>query len=289
MKPHADDFKVVNPETVEDIVQVLNSEENALPLAGGTDLYVSLRQDQLDPCVFINLDACKELKGEPELNEDKLVFDALTTFKDVRYNEEIEQKYPLLTKASELVSTLGIQSRATWAGNVANASPCANGTAGLMAYDAELELTGPSGSRRVRLDEFYSGYKDLEMKEKEFIHKIHVPRPGPGWSNYYRDVGARNYQAISKTLLAGRIRCGEDNRVEDVRIICGSVAPHTIRANRTEEVLRGKILAPDLITDAVETLKGEIAPIDDIRSNSKYRRQVTLNLLKEFLGEQLPV
>ncbi len=289
MKPHSADFKVVNPRTVKDIVQILDTEENALPLAGGTDLYVSLRQDQLDPCVFVNLDACEELSGKPELKEDKLVLDALTTFKDVRYDKKIEEKYPLLTKGAELVSTLGIQSRATWAGNIANASPCANGTAGLMAYDAELELAGPDGSRRVQLDKFYSDYKEMDMASNEFIHKIHIPRPGPGWSGYYRDVGSRNYQAVSKTLLVGRRRTGENNRVEDVRIICGSVAPYTLRAENTEESLRGKILAPDLITDALETLKEEIAPIDDIRSNRKYRRQVTLNMLKEFLGEQLPV
>jgi len=171
MKPHSEKFKVVNPDTIDDIVKILNSKADTLPLAGGTDLYVSLRHDQLDSCVFVNLVACAELDSEPVLKEDKLVFDALTTFKQVRYNEEIKQKYPLLTEAAGLVSTLGIQSRATWAGNIANASPCANGTAGLMAYDAELELRGPEGSRRVRLDEFYSGYKNMDMADNEFIHK----------------------------------------------------------------------------------------------------------------------
>ncbi|MGM0381170.1 MAG: FAD binding domain-containing protein, partial [bacterium] len=127
MKPHSENFKVVNPRTIEEIVDVLNSSENALPLAGGTDLYVSLRNDQFDSAVFINLKACEELDGKPVFKDDELVFDALTTFKQVRYDENIEQKFPLLIRAAELVSTLGIQSRATWAGNIANASPCGNG------------------------------------------------------------------------------------------------------------------------------------------------------------------
>ncbi len=288
MKPNNPDFKVINPASISEIVEALDSDDKTLPLAGGTDLMVSIRYDNLSPCTLVNLGACDEICGGPEFKDDgTLSIKAMTTIRDVRYNENIQEKYPLLHKACKLLSVIPIQSRATWAGNIANASPCANGTAGLMVYDASLQLTGPDGTRKVRLDNFYQDYKKTEQNENEFISSITVPAPSPGWRGYYRDVGARKYQSISKTLLAGRIKIGKNSKIEDVRIVCGSVAPYTLRAVNTEETLRGEVLNENTIDNAAKALQDEIAPIDDIRSNRKYRRRVTENMLREFLIKNL--
>ena len=287
MKPHNPDYKVINPQSPEQAAEALASEGKVLPLAGGTDLFVSIRYGNLSPCTLVNLAACDELVGPAEWEDGDLILKAMTTFKDVRYDENIEQKFPLLNKACRMLSVIPIQSRATWAGNVANASPCANGAAALMAYDAELILLGPDGERTVKIDQFFHDYKKIEMRDNEFIYKIRIPAIKPGWKNYYRDVGARAYQSISKTLLAGRIKINADQKIEDVRIACGSVAPYTLRCVDTEAALREEKLDEKAIESAVEALQGEIAPIDDIRSNQQYRRRVTENMLREFLTSNL--
>lgn len=75
----------------------------------------------------------------------------------------------------------------------------------------------------------------------------------------------------------------EAGKIADVRIVLGSVAPTVLRATRAEEALRGRQPDPELIKSAQEALADEIAPIDDIRSTSRYRRAVTRNLLAEFI------
>ncbi|MFP4687505.1 MAG: FAD binding domain-containing protein [bacterium] len=289
MKPNSPDFKVINPASTTEVVEAFASDEKTVPLAGGTDLMVSIRYGNLSPCTLVNLAACEELCGGPKWEDDgTLVIKAMTTISDLRYNKRVKEKYPLLHQACRLLSVIPIQSRATWAGNITNASPCANGTAGLMVYDARLELMGPSGIREVALDSFYRDYKKTEQADDEFISAIKVPPATPGWRGYYRDVGAREYQAISKTLLTGRIKLNKTGKVEAARIVCGSVAPYTLRAVKTEKTLCGEKLSDSLIDKAASVLQDEIAPIDDIRSNRKYRRRVTENMLREFLEDNLP-
>jgi CO/xanthine dehydrogenase FAD-binding subunit len=102
------------------------------------------------------------------------------------------------------------------------------------------------------------------------------------WRDYYRKVGTRRAQAISKICFAGAIVMTGDV-VSDVRIALGSVAPTPIRATRTESALRGKRLDERTIAAAMKMLTSEIAPIDDIRSTARYRTRVATNLLREFL------
>src|SRR5262249_6559849 len=154
---------------------------------------------------------------------------ALTTYRDVRINGDVTKQLPMLALAAREVGALAIQNRGTWAGNIANASPAADGVPALMAYDAEVELTSKIGRRLVPLSSFYRGYKQLDRRREELITAIQVPVPSPGWREYFRKVGSRRFQAISKTLLAARILFGRDQIVDDIRMVFASVAPYTLR------------------------------------------------------------
>src|SRR5262249_15574283 len=153
--------------------------------------------------------------------------------------------------------------------NIANASPAADGAPALMAYDAEIELTRKNHTRCIPLAKFYIGYKQMDRRPDELITAIRMPLPPAGWFNYYRKVGARRFQAISKTLLAARIAVDGFHRVADVRMIFASVAPFTLRATRTEDLIRGQYLTPELIERAAAAIQDEIHPIDDIRSTEQ--------------------
>jgi CO/xanthine dehydrogenase FAD-binding subunit len=193
----------------------------------------------------------------------------------------------MLALAAREVGSLAIQSRGTWAGNIINASPAADGVPALMAYDAEVELASKSGRRRVLLSRLYRGYKQMDRRPDELVVAIHARIPEPGWVEYYRKVGARRFQTISKTLLAGRILLNADRVVQDIRLVFASVAPFTLRAVETENLVRARRLSPELIAEAAKVIQDEIHPIDDIRSTENYRRRVTSNLVSDFLTASL--
>jgi CO/xanthine dehydrogenase FAD-binding subunit len=275
-------FEVVNPHSIADALDALAADAKLVPLAGATDIMVYLEARSLPPCTFLNLQQLQELKPIVP-GSRSVILGALTTYRDVR-TSSVRQQFPMLALAAREIGALAIQNRGTWVGNIANASPAADGVPALMAYDAEIELTSKTGQRTVPLSRFYRRYKQMDRRAGELITAIDLPVPRPGWREYFRKVGARRFQAISKTLLAGRILFGADQTVEDIRMVFASVAPYTLRAVQTENVIRGRQLTPELIEEAAEAVQDEIRPIDDVRSTEAYRRRVTSNLVREFLA-----
>jgi CO/xanthine dehydrogenase FAD-binding subunit len=275
-------FEVVTPHSLDQALDALASDDKIVPLAGATDLMVYIEAGALAPCTLLNLQEIRQLR--PALSIDgALTLGALTTYRDVRASS-VRTRFPLLAWAAREVGSLAIQSRGTWAGNIANASPAADGVPALMAYDAEVELVSKNTRRRVPLARFYRGYKKMDRLPEELITAIHLPLPQHEWSEYSRKVGSRRFQAISKTLLAGRILLDRDRRVTDIRMALASVAPYTLRALQTENVIRNRHLTPEVIQEAVLAIQDEIHPIDDIRSTEAYRRRVTSNLVRDFLS-----
>jgi CO/xanthine dehydrogenase FAD-binding subunit len=112
-----------------------------------------------------------------------------------------------------------------------------------------------------------------------------LPRTTGDLRTYYRKVGTRKAQAISKVCFAAGARLSDSSRVQDARIALGSVAPTVVRCTQTEEMLRDRPLDEATIKSACASLLQEIAPIDDMRSTAQYRARVAANLLADFLSE----
>jgi CO/xanthine dehydrogenase FAD-binding subunit len=187
----------------------------------------------------------------------------------------------LLCRAAAETGSIATQNRGTIGGNIANASPAADSPPALLVYDAELELVSSSGTRWVPYQGFWKGYKQIDLRQDELIRGVRLPREKSGWRHFYRKVGARCAQAISKVCFAGAARV-EAGRIVDVRIAFGSVAPTVLRAIETEKVLRDERPTITILRAAQEILAREIAPIDDLRSTARYRLRVAQNLLAEF-------
>jgi CO/xanthine dehydrogenase FAD-binding subunit len=215
-----------------------------------------------------------------DVASDRVTLGGLTTFSDVLRNQALQSEFPLLCRAASETGGIANQNRGTIAGNIANASPAADTPPALLVYDAELELASVRGRRVVAYDRFHTGYKKMDLAPDELIVAIRLPRTD-GWIHHYRKVGARRAQAISKVCFAARALM-DGGRIADVRLAFGSVAPTVVRATKAESTLRGNSPDPATIDTAIQALDSELAPIDDIRSTSRYRRRVAANLLIEF-------
>ena len=284
MIPLLDNYTLVAPGSLAEVLDDLSRHPDARPFAGGTDLMVLLEAGHLPEGRYVSLQHCPELLGVQEIDGGRVSIGAMTTYTGIQRSERLAREYPLLGIAARETGGVATQNRGTIGGNIANASPAADTPPVLLVYDAELELISASGSRRVPYGKFHLGYKQMDLRRGEIIARILLPPSGgtSAWRSYYRKVGTRRAQAISKVCMAGMIRV-EANAIQDVRIAIGSVAPTVVRAVTTEEALRGQPLDAGTIAAAERALLTEIAPIDDIRSTARYRARVAANLLREFL------
>ncbi|HWS52820.1 MAG TPA: xanthine dehydrogenase family protein subunit M [Pyrinomonadaceae bacterium] len=251
------------------------------PFAGGTDLMVLLEAGGLAHRKFFSVWGLEELRGI-EVAADAVTLGALTTYAEVRRSEILRREFPMLVSAARETGGVAIQNRGTLGGNVCNASPAADSPPALLAYGAQVELVSGAGSRWVDYAEFHTGYRQTAMRADELLARVRVPRPRAGARQFYRKVGTRRAQAISKVCFAGSLEA-DGSRVAHVRLALGSVAPTVVRCRRAEAALGGRALDDAAVRDAVAELARDITPIDDLRSTARYRLRVAQNLLAEFL------
>ena len=283
MRSYLPSFNLTAPASLKDVLAVLASSGGRVrPFAGGTDLMVLLESGKLAEGDYVGLWHLAELRGIEDRGES-LVLGALTTYTDVLRHPIIRSSFPLLCRAAEETGGVATQNRGTIGGNIANASPAADTPPGLLVYDAELEIASSRGTRRVAYDRFHTGYKKMDLADDELIVRVHLPKRATDWRQYYRKVGTRRAQAISKVCLAMAADIGADGRVTDIRMALGSVAPRVIRARGAEDALRGRRADAAAVAAAQEALARDISPIDDIRSTARYRLRVAQGLLAEAI------
>ena len=282
MRAYVPSYQLTTPTSLDEALALLGNESEAWkPFAGGTDLMVLLEAGKLPHRNYVNIWPLRELRGI-EITDEYVTLGALTTYTDVQGNAVLQREFPMLCLAASETGGLAIQNRGTLGGNIINASPAADSPPALLAYDAEIELVSRNGSRWIAHDGFHTGYKQMNMRGGELLARIRLPRNTYEFKHYYRKVGTRKAQAISKVCFAAVARL-EGARLIETRIALGSVAPIVLRCKQTEHALRGQELNDEIIRVARETLMREIAPIDDIRSTAGYRLRVAANLLIDFL------
>lgn len=282
MRSYLPAYELAAPRDMADVLDRIAREPGVWKLfAGGTDLMVLLEAGKLAHKNFLSIWKLPELRGI-EVAADHATIGALTTYTDVRRNGTLAGEFPLLARAAAETGSIATQNRGTLGGNIANASPAADSPPALLVYDADLEIVSARGARWSRYHGFHSGYKKMDLRDDELIRRIRLPRGKQSWQQYYRKVGTRRAQAISKVCFAAAAQV-DAGRVSDVRIALGSVRPTVVRATETEKLLRGERLSPAVLRAAQEVLAHEIGPIDDMRSTARYRCRVAQNLLAEFI------
>jgi len=275
-------YQLTTPPSLADALALLNREPGVWkPFAGGTDLMVLLEAGKLPHLNYINIWGLQELRGI-DVTDSHITLGALTTYTDVQSHPVLQSEFPMLCQAASETGGLAIQNRGTLGGNIVNASPAADSPPALLAYDAEIELISTDGSRWLAYNRFHTGYKQMLIGPNELLSRVRMPRNTRGAGHYYRKVGTRKAQAISKVCLAALAKL-DDDQISDIRIALGSVAPIVVRCVQTEDALRGQTPDAGTINSACARLSQEISPIDDIRSTADYRLQVARNLLTDFL------
>jgi CO/xanthine dehydrogenase FAD-binding subunit len=275
-------YQLTTPASLADALALLKSEPGVWkPFAGGTDLMVLLEAGKLPHRNYINIWPLDELRGI-DATDTHITLGALTTYTEIQSDPVLRSEFPMLCQAASETGGLAIQNRGTLGGNIVNASPAADSPPALLAYDAEIELLSTGGSRWLPYQGFHTGYKQMHIGPDELLARVRLPRNVKGWRHYYRKVGTRKAQAISKVCFAGLSRMDHD-QIVDTRIAVGSVAPIVVRCVETEKTLRGRKSNAETVAVACDSLSREISPIDDIRSTANYRLQVAKNLLADFV------
>jgi xanthine dehydrogenase small subunit len=250
----------------------------AVIVSGGTELGVLRNKKGFDPAVLLSLTSVPGL-SQITSEDDTVIVGANVTWTQIE--TYIKETLPEFYKIIIRFGSPQIRNVATLVANIAHGSPIADSLPFLLITDAELELVRPSGSRRIRINEFYKGYKTKDLAGDELITRVFIPLPAKDELLKLYKVSKRNDLDIA-TFGAG-IRIKKAGGIIIRAFIAYSgVAPTVVRLSGTEAFLQGKSFCEETFQQAGQIARGEIQPISDVRGSRDFRLQLAENILRKF-------
>ncbi len=258
--------------------------DEAAFLSGGTDLIVDIREGDFDREYIIDISDLQEL-SYVDVDDGVVRIGSVTEAVDIE-GSDVLGSVPLLKKGFREFANPLVKNQATMGGNIISASPAADMGPLLLVLDAEVTLRSVSGERTIPVYELFKGVKETSEDDDEILTEISFEVPDGLLRNDFVKLSERDANAISTVSLAIMYDV-VDGAFKDPRIGMGAVAITPIRAEKTEDVLRGSEVSDDVIEEAKSVLRDEVSPISDVRGSKEYRREVSGELLGKALDETL--
>lgn len=280
-------FDYYRPSTIQEILGLLSRMDGGLSLfAGGTDLLVAMKERRLTPRALVDVKHIPALSAI-HVDDGGLRLGAAVSTRQISRSPIVRQRFPLIAAALKILGSMQVGNRATLGGNLCNASPAADSAPPLLALQASVGLVGPSGERRVALEEFFLG-PGRTVLDHELLVEVQVPEaPSRGRGIFYK-LGPRGAPEDICIASVAVFAAADENseRWRDVRIALGAVAPTPIRARHAEASLQGQPLCSTSAKEAGRlAAEKDAQPITDIRGSSGYRRALVRVLVERALGQ----
>ena len=270
----------IRPRSLQEALETRAAHPDWMVLAGGTDLMVNANH-RPEPTGILDLGRFAPLSTS-QATDGFYSIGAATTWLEVENDPVIQQHFSTLVLAAKEIGALQIQARGTIGGNVGNSSPVGDSLPVLLSLDAIVDVAGLRGSRSIPYSQFCTGYRKTALAADELITALRIPLPSPDTKLVWRKVGTRRAQSISKVMGAAAITL-DGGVVASARIALGAVADRPIRITAAEDAVCK--LTPERAADAARAaVRAAINPIDDVRSNAAYRREVAENLVARFFS-----
>ncbi|MEZ4281897.1 MAG: xanthine dehydrogenase family protein subunit M [Myxococcota bacterium] len=267
------------PNDVEAAVRLLAADAGAKVLSGGTDLIVQMRIMNRVPTVFVDVKRIPRLSALA-LDAKGLRAGAAVPAARIYENEAIRQLWPGLAEATDLIGSSQIQGRATWAGNLCNASPAADSVPALIACGATAVVAGPKGERRVPVEQINTGPGKTSLAPGEFIVEFEIPAPAPHASDAYQRLIPRSEMDIAVVGVGVALTLDAGGVVTAARVVLGAVAPTAILVPEAAAALVGTKCEEAALERAGQAATAAAKPIDDRRGTVAYRKKISAVLTK---------
>ena len=271
-------MEVLFPRTLAELQAMRTAKPEGLIMAGGTDLLVRLRKTGQYPSALFCTERLDELQ-QIVVCPTEIKVGAAATLHRLLENETIREKLPVLYQAVLSMASPPVRHAATLGGNVCTASPAGDTLPPLYVLEAKVELQGNGGIRLLPIGEYITGPGKTAVQSDEVLTNIVIPLPGPDTFSSYHKVGKRQAMAIAVASLAVTLKLDSDKVVSNIRLAWGSVGPTVLRLPVVEKLLTGRRLTMEALREAGQLASSGVVPIDDVRAQASYRRQVSGNLL----------
>ena len=277
--------------SVENAIALRLAHPEAQIVAGGTDVFVQMREGKRAGKELISIHELKELSGICIDEEENIRIGSLTTFSHITKNPIIQEKIKVLGEAVDMVGGPQIRNAGTIGGNTCNGVTSADSASTLFAWDAIIELTGKNGKRYLPIKDFYikAGTVDLRVEDGEIQTAILISKASyDNTAGFYIKYAMRNAMDIATTGCSVNCRLSPDKKTfERVRIAYGVAGPVPMRAPTAEETANGKPVSMETVDAFAKAVLEDIHPRDSWRASRAFRQHIAVELARRCLIESV--
>ncbi len=281
------DFDYAAATTVDEAVSLLAAQgDRAKVLAGGTDIIVQLRENMRHADLVVDVKKIHELMELRYDAKQGLRLGAAVPCYRLYDSPELCAAYPALIDASRIIGGWQIQSRASIGGNLCNSSPAADSIPALIALNAQCEIAGPGGRRRVSAADFCTAPGRNVLQRGEILVALELPPPAPNSGSAYERFIPRNEMDIAVVGVGSWVKLNAaGDTIEAARISLAAVAPTPLYAKAASDWLSGQPANETTYQQAGELAKQIARPISDKRGPAEYREHLVGVLVARTLAQ----
>jgi len=274
-------------DSVDEAISLLLQNPNAIPLAGGTDVLVRLRQGNSDYGHIVDIHDVADLKEIIREPDGTIVVGSGATFTDLITSHIITEHIPVLAQGAGWVGGPQVRNQATVGGNICNGAPSADSAAPLLVLNAVVELKGPQGIRRIPLYEFYQGPGRVDREQAEIMTALRIaPDDFQCWASGYHKYAMR--EAMDIATIGCAVAClPQGEQVAKLRLAFTVAGPTPLRCWKTEEKASGAALDPSLLELVGTSVLDDLRPRDSWRAPKDLRQQIIKTLAQRVLIQAL--
>ncbi|HKN31787.1 MAG TPA: FAD binding domain-containing protein [Terriglobales bacterium] len=315
-------FKLRRPRSLEEAIGFLAKHASIRVLAGGTDLIPSMRQKLFEPQYVLDIRHIPELRGIRPQPGNGVEIGALTTLNIIEHSEFLRQHYPVLTQAAATVASPVLRNMGTIGGNICLDTRClwynqsltwrkacgfcikkdgdlchvapggmkcwaafsGDTPPALLCLNGEIEIAGPSGVRRMPLQEFYTGAGDnyRKLQPNELLTRIFLLESSADYRGVYRKLRVRG--SIDYPLAGVAVALKKSNgHISDARVALTAVNPAPTLVKGAAAALEGKAIDEELAESVGELAAKTAKPLTTSALTPEYRREMIRVFTKRAL------
>ena len=279
--------KYLRPTKLGECVQSLAEPgDDAVLLAGGTDLIPKMRQGKLSVQTMIDLSHIPELCRIEE-KEAGIAIGSMCRLRRLAKEAPLIGPMSVVSQCAGHVSSMQVRNIATLGGNICNASPAADTVPGLLILDAVAHIYGKQGAREVPLEDFFTGPGETVLEPCEVLTSVFIPYAPRSTGAAYMKYAIRGDTDVSIVGAGARITLDADGRISAARIALAAAGPTPLRMKSEEQMLINMLPEDTLFKEVAASCSESCRPITDQRATESYRKDMVRLWVESALREAL--
>ena len=279
MKPS--NFDYVKPKTLEETLTLLgDGGRESVVLAGGQSLMPTLNMRLSAPDLLVDINGLDELSGV-KLEGNQIRIGALTRHIEIENSSVIVENCPLIALAMPHIAHPAIRNRGTFGGSIALADPAAELPACICALEAQIEIVGAGGGRKIAAKEFFKDLYETDLKEGEIVTAVEIPVTSPKTKIAFDELSRRHGDYAMAGLAVNATM--EDKKIKNINICFFAISATPVLAEGAAGILNNGILDDVSLGKAMQQLERYLEPLPDLYASNALKMHYAKELLKRNL------